>query len=169
MRELVAGRRFPESLGIVGDALTVLAIAVLVVSIVMPVLATASRRTERAELASGAHDLYVAMLRYFQDHGRFPSGEEFDTATLEPLVGSGYLGSSTGLTGQLLRERLLAYSATPSRGPADGFWLLIRHRELPLVFLVAHGAAPPGARPGQTGDGVFVFRDGGFDALGGVL
>lgn len=159
--------RASEPLGVLGDALTVLAIVVLGVSIVMPLFATASRWSQRAELASGAHDLYTAMLRYFEDHGSFPSCEDFDTATLEPLAGGGYLAPPNRLTALLLRERLLAYSATPTPGPAEGFWLLIRHRELPLVFLVAHGAAPPGTR--QTGDGVFVFRDGRFDALGGVL
>ncbi len=151
------------------EALIAVVILALVVSIAVPVYANAARNGERIEMGSAAHDLYTAMLGYFEDHGRFPAAEEFDPVTLQPLVDEGYLHSAKPVVGRLLHERLLVYSAAAADGSAGSFWLLLKHRRYPFVFLVAHGDAVPGAVPGNPHDGVFVYRGGRFVAAGGTL
>lgn len=150
------------------ETLILAIIVALAASLAMPLAAGAARRGEYHALAAASRDIYDAMQRYLADHGHFPSPDEFDPATLAPLSEAGYLKGADGLVGRLARQRVLVYS-TPAGGPegATEFWLLMRHHDYPLVFLVAHSESLPGSLAGTWRDGVFVYREGEFRPLAG--
>lgn len=143
-------------------------IAALAASLAVPLMAGVACRGEHHAMAAAAEDVYRAMQRYLEDHGRYPTPEEFDPVTLEPLTGAGYLEGADGLTARLVHERVLVYSTPSGDSGADAeFWLLMRHREYPLVFLVARSDSLPGSLAGIWHDGVFVYRGGEFKPLTG--
>jgi len=157
----------PRGIALV-ETLIVAIIAALAVSLAVPLATGVARRGEHHALTAAARDVYDAMQRYFADHGRFPTPEEFDPATLAPLSEGGYLQGADDLVARLARQRLLAYSAPAAgRESEAGFWLLMRHRDYPLVLLVAHSDSVPGSLAGTPCQGVFVYRGGEFRPVTG--
>ena len=90
--------RSTESRGAAGftliELLIVVAIIGLLASIAIPIYANIIERTNRNAFVADADTLYKAFMRYYIDHGSFPTDaglNTFDPDTLAPLTSEDYL------------------------------------------------------------------------------
>ena len=76
------------------ELLIVVAILGILTSVALPNVLHARKRAEMTGLLAEARLFQQALLRYHADMGTFPSEDEFNVRTLEPLVSRGYLRSA---------------------------------------------------------------------------
>ena len=132
------------------ELLVAVAILGIVAAVAIPAFASALAKAHRSALLADGRHLHEAMVRYNLDHGEFPSTStpptKFERATLEPLVGAGYVRSPGKILADLLDDEVTAYDSPDVGGGANReFWAVFTHRSDPaLKLLVASTANYPG-------------------------
>ena len=102
------------------ELLIVVAILGILTSVALPNVLHARKRAEMTGLLAEARLFQQALLRYHADMGTFPTEDEFDDRTLEPLVSQGYL-KSAALLGFCRDGRIHSYSFDPAAGSIPGW------------------------------------------------
>ena len=99
--------------------------------------------------------VYNAFKQHYVDHSQYPTSDEFDLASLEPLVDMGYYTGK--VTTRLDGDQADAYDAPDGN---KEFWLEMTLANNPSVrFLVADSDDAP-LSGGDSLDGIFLFLDG---------
>lgn len=97
------------------ELLIVVAILGILTSVALPNVLHARKRAEMTGLLAEARLFQQALLRYHTDVGTFPTEDEFDDRTLEPLVSQGYLRSAA-LLGYSRDGRIHSYGFDTAGG-----------------------------------------------------
>ena len=145
------------------EVLIVVAIVGMLTAIAIPVYARAIEKSRRAALGADMAVLHKAFLRYYADHGAFPSdggGDgAFDVDTMAPLTDGNYFRADS-LKGKVFQNRVLAYWAPDIDGVDSDFILVVRSKEEPDLFAYALSYDWPGSNFGY--EGVYFWVDGEF-------
>ena len=145
------------------EVLIVVAIVGMLTAIAIPVYSRAIQKSRRAALGADMAVLHKAFLRYYADHGSFPSdggGDGvFDKDTMSPLTDGQYFRADA-LKGKLFQNQVFAYWAPDIDGTDSDFILVARSKEEPNLYAYALSYDWPGSTFGY--EGVYFWVDGEF-------
>jgi len=108
------------------ELLVVVAILGLLTATAIPIYQNAMDKARRMALAADLAALHTAFLRYYADHGKFPSdtgGDKLDLATLSPLSTGGYFEQVDTLLSRVKDNQILNYVAPDISGTDSNFIL----------------------------------------------
>ncbi|HUC43150.1 MAG TPA: prepilin-type N-terminal cleavage/methylation domain-containing protein [Candidatus Sulfotelmatobacter sp.] len=144
------------------ETLLCVAIIGLLAATAVPLYQGAVAKAQHAALIGDMYELYGAFMRYYVDHGSFPTdtgGSRFNVTTLEPLTSSGYFSSADGLKLKLLNNRLRTYVAPDANGPDADFLVIAVSKDDPNYWVYAMHYESAGL---FVYDGVYILVDGNF-------
>jgi prepilin-type N-terminal cleavage/methylation domain-containing protein len=109
------------------ELLVVVAILGLLAATAIPIYQNAMNKSRRMALAADLNALHTAFMRYYADHGKFPSdmggADSFDLTTLSPLSTGGYFEHVDTLLSRVQDNEILFYVALDVNGPDSNFVL----------------------------------------------
>jgi prepilin-type N-terminal cleavage/methylation domain-containing protein len=116
------------------EIMIALVIIGLAASIAVPMYADAIHEARANALQQDGKTLHSALMRYYNDNSAFPSDDDLDIESLDPLNSEGYLDGSS-ITDKLVGGQLLVYLAPDVGGDDQQFIAVLRHAEDPTVLV----------------------------------
>jgi prepilin-type N-terminal cleavage/methylation domain-containing protein len=156
-----------------GFTLVELLIVVLIIgllsSMVIPIYGDMVKDAGVTSVAESARALHSAFLRYYMDHGTFPStwfppDRALNVTTMSPIYPN-YFSAAPTLVQKLSGNAILAYDSPNVGGDDNQFWAVLAPiADIDVLILVAHTNDFPGA-PGSWLDGVYKIVGGAIEPI----
>ena len=153
------------------ELLVVLATAMVLTAIAIPMMQDALVRANVSSLATDSKAIEIAFKQYYMDHNQYPGvtspgSLDFSTSSFDPLVSLGYYSGRVGT--RLVDGKADGYGSPDDQGSNQEYWLeMTLAVDTSIRFLVADSDDAPLAG-GDYYHGIFLFLDGQLRPIGNI-